>query len=111
MKMDKIDLCLALKGINVLPFFKTLKDMVYSKVPQLPKQCPVKPLKLYVENITIISPEMIGEIKKLIGTFTKTLLPNGIYRGFMKFYGDDDPEGIHIIYHAELNFRLNDEVF
>lgn len=69
------------------------------------------PQKISIVNATVISPKMVEEAMKLIGSFTGTLLPKGIYRSIARLYNDDDPQGIIVSFHAQLYFRLNDDIF
>lgn len=110
-KLDRIVVCPILEGVNALPVLATFRDIIYSIVPTLPRKCPFTPMRLTLQNATIMSPEFVEHIKKLMNDITATLLPNGVYRGVVKFYNDKDLQGFIIYYHIEVYFRLNDEVF
>jgi hypothetical protein len=110
-KFDRIDACSILKGINVIPFLKSVKDMFFRIAPNLPKVCPVMPQTLSLVDAIIVSPQLMEEYKILFGTMSATLIPNGVYRNVGKCYTDKDPEGFLFYAHSEIYFRLNDDVF
>lgn len=96
----------------MVPLFKNTLDLVFEKVPNMPRSCPILPGKYYNENLTIVSPEMIEEYQKLIRLITdKGILPNGVYRNFLKYYSNDVPVGIAYYYNVEVNFRMNEDRF
>lgn len=79
--------------------------------PSLPRKCPIMPQKVFLQNATIMSPEIVEEVKKVINTYTASTLPNGVYRNVFKLYNEEDPLGFVFYYHLEIYFRLNDEIF
>lgn len=110
-KLDKTDVCFVLNGVNILPMLNNLKNLVLKIAPTLPKKCPFNPQVISLENVIIMSPEMVEVISKFLSSISSTLMPNGVYRIVMRFHTENDPEGFLIFFHVELYYRLNDEVF
>lgn len=111
LKMDRLDLCNIVESKNIIPFLQLMKSIIYDKLPTLPRKCPIMPEIFNLSNITVMSPEMVDEIKKILSTLSSTPMPNGIYRTSIKLYNNDDPDGVFAYNHAQINFRLNEETF
>lgn len=110
-KVDRIDVCFILAGVNVIPMLKSATELIYMVVPSLPRKCPIMPGKISAVNATIMSPEIVERFKKIINSFTASLLPNGVYRGVIKYYTEEGSLAFLLYYHGEIYFRMNDDVF
>jgi hypothetical protein len=123
-KLDKIDVCAIARGINVLPMFTAAKNFVFSKFPTMPKKCPAMPMKFNVSNVTVVNNptnEFNMSIKdhenhsmfysEVIKSISPKLLPNGYYKSIILGSFKDDPNGFMFSWQAQLNHRMNDDVF
>jgi hypothetical protein len=105
--LNGIDVCFILSSVNILPYLKSLRDLVLERFPNLPHKCPLNPGKYYTYNSTFHNYTGNDLNTKL----TNTPLPNGVYRLFARAYTDIDPVGASVWCHIEIYERLNDEVF
>lgn len=89
-KMDKIDVCAILTGLNSFPFFKVCYDYYIFLFPNLPRICPVQPAKYYQPNITVVF-DVEGQgvatgFYGILDAMSPLPLPNGVYRNTVHVY-------------------------
>lgn len=110
-QLNNLDVCGILSGSDVFPVARDFKKIVYEKLPTLPPNCPMLPMKHIFNNITVVEPTMsIG--KRIFAILGNTpFFPNGVYRNFARFYNEEDPIGFVYYVHIEINIRLNEDRF
>lgn len=124
MKFDQIDACAVARGVNKFPLFAAFLNFIKERFPSLPSNCPVKigtysALNVLVVNNPVNEFNMTQEDQKkhsmffssVIKSFSPSLLPNGVYRSILRLFNEDDKVGITLLWHVQLNHRLNDEEF
>jgi hypothetical protein len=99
-----------LRGGDFIPLIKEVKNIIFEKIPHLPRNCPFEPMKYVIKNVTLASREfaMGRRIFKALGP---GLLPNGIYRISARGYNNDDLVGVYWYMVVEINIRMNEDKF
>lgn len=106
MKLDRVSICELLSGwLNAIPLVEAAKNYYLDLYPFIPRKCPFKIGKYYGHNISL-------DFKNITNVFkfiSPSLLPNGIFRHFFRFYNDDDSEGVTIKFDIDIYDPANAE--
>lgn len=110
-KLDQIDVCAVLHGVNTFPFFTAILEEYLRIMSNLPRKCPALPGKYYVENVTVIG-EADSEkpLSKIVSFLTPGDLPNGIYRVAVNFHAELILSASFIC-NVEIYNKMNEDVF
>lgn len=98
MAFDNINMCQLLKGMNTIPLITYYRDFFFEIIPNLPRSCPYLPGKYYTYNISIINDATGKDVEK---TISPTAMPNGIYRTTLRYFTEEDKDGVCFWFHLE----------
>lgn len=89
--LKNLELCDVLRGKHMIGLINRYFSLLRQLVPGLiPRPCPVA-IGKYCSNNTIINYNVSYE--EFRSSFTTTILPNGLYRVFLRFKTYEDPKG------------------
>jgi Protein of unknown function (DUF1091) len=123
--VENIDFCGLLKEVNNNPFLKALINTYKKLFPKLPSNCPILPGNYSVKDAIAIVNEKSElnmtmkdfqdkaavSFKDMWATMSPTILPNGLYRSFLRVYNKEDPIGFCVYWISEINYRMNEQDF
>lgn len=90
---------------TTVPLFKTYIDAILIYWPELPRKCPIAPMKKYFENFTLET-DKYGKLKNIPKTGWEGI-PNGEYRIRFRAFSEDDPVGGYVTWIYENKKLLN----
>ena len=83
-------------------FLKYLHEVI----PNFPTECPKKfpyRFEMVKTNLTDDTPDGLN--------WYQVPMANGVYRGILSFFNDDDPKGFKVEWYAEINYRMGSDTF
>jgi hypothetical protein len=102
-RSPEVHLCKVLEFTTV-PLFTGYIDAVLLYWPELPRKCPIEPMKKYFRNFTL-EVDKKGNIN--LPNFGWRGIPNGEYRVRFRAFSPDDPVGGHVTWIYEHKKALN----
>lgn len=110
-KLDNIDGCLFLNGMETLPLFEAVRQYYSTYFPNFPTRCPIQPGNYTAYNVTATDNRNGNPGEHLITKMSPVPFPNGLYRYLIRIYVDGDDIGVTLYWHSRIDVRMNDDKF